>query len=196
MHYGPLGDDRENVRIGRGFGEPPMPPAPRRRKGPVIAVVVAGGVALAAIVGLSLALVAATHGKGSTATTTAPARAAVATTPVAPAMVGTLSMPRFTSPHTAYDTANWKVNSIGSCEGLGGYSDIAATTSVTVYDGSGKIIGVSGLTFGIRHGQTCEWEFGVPNLPDEAFYQVEVAHRGKVAVQKADLAVVSLTLGD
>jgi hypothetical protein len=36
----------------------------------------------------------------------------------------------------------------------------------------------------------------VNDLPDVPFYQVEVSHCGKVAVQKADLGGVALSLGD
>ncbi|MDB4873284.1 MAG: hypothetical protein JWL97_4288 [Gemmatimonadales bacterium] len=155
-----------------------------------------GGLGLLVIVGLAVALVVALNNQGTAAPAPSSARPAVAATPVKAGMLGTVSMPRYAKPRTAYDTANWKLTGTGGCEGIGGYNDMALGTSVTVYDGSGKIVGVSSLVIGVRHGQHCEWAFGVPDLPDVPFYQVEVSHRGKVAVEKADLGAVALTLGD
>jgi hypothetical protein len=160
---------------------------------------VAGVVAVVAIVGLTVTLVLVLNNQGTAApATSASAQAAVAATPTptAKGMLGTLTMPRYSTPRRPYDTAHWKATGSGGCEGVGGYSDMSAGVSVTVYDGGGKIVGVSAVGFGVRHGQRCVWAFGVPDLPDVSFYQVEVGHRGKVAVGKADLGAVSLTLGD
>lgn len=190
MHYGP--HDRD-THIGRPPGGDPRPV---RRKRPS-AMIIAGVVAALIIIGLSVTLaVVLTKQSASPTPSASPAQAAVAATPSMRSMLGTMTMPRYSSPRTAYDTPNWKATATGGCEGVGGYSDMGVGATVTVYDGSDKIIGVGGLVFGVRHGQDCEWSFGINDLPDVAFYQVEVGHRGKVSVQRADLGNVALTLGD
>ena len=45
----------------------------------------------------------------------------------------------------------------------------------------------------VRSPGTCEFAFAVP-VPDGTSFQVEVAHRGKVAVSRTDVGAVSLAL--
>lgn len=177
----------------QGLPFPGAPRPPRRRGG-----LLAGLVALAATVLLG-AIVAGAYYLGHSSSAapkpqTAKAPAAVASTPATKSMVGKVTMPRYSTPHSPYDTPNWKMTSLG-CQGVGGFDDMGAGTSVTVYDASGTIVGSGGLVFGIRHGDTCEWDFGINDLPDVPFYQVEVSHRGKITVANADLGQVALTLG-
>ncbi|MBB2923200.1 hypothetical protein [Cellulomonas cellasea] len=95
-----------------------------------------------------------------------------------------------------------------SCSGRGGFGDIAAGTSVTVYDAAGTIVGTTPLGQGngermwsddVEHDPDlyygpCTLPFSV-QVPDSPFYQVEVSYRGKSTVQRADAASVALTLG-
>jgi len=95
----------------------------------------------------------------------------------------------------------------GDCAGTGGYSDIVGGATVTVYDQAGTIVGADILTAGqidYNHASKsssgailgyCTFKMSVVRLPERPFYQVEVAHRGKITVQPADLLKVDLTLG-
>ncbi|MGM1057817.1 hypothetical protein [Saccharothrix sp. Mg75] len=86
----------------------------------------------------------------------------------------------------------------GECEGYRGYDDIAEGTQVTVYDASGKAVGLGRLANAEYSSGVCGFTFAVPDVPiGEKIYQVEVSHRGKVsfdaeAARKGD---VTLTLG-
>ena len=91
----------------------------------------------------------------------------------------------------------------GECRLLGADGDIAAGTSVTVYDSNSAIVGTGTLAAGKTsaidptadgYTGTCEFAFTVP-VPDGTSFQVEVAHRGKVAVSRTDVGAVSLALG-
>ena len=73
-----------------------------------------------------------------------------------------------------------------------------------VYDDSGTIVAVgtgtlaTGQSVPDPHGTPigdCVTAFTVPGLPDRPFCQVEIAHRGRVTVEKADLSAVILQLG-
>jgi len=86
-----------------------------------------------------------------------------------------------------------------SCRGSGGYSDIAAGSSVTITDSSGKVVALGQLEDG-RPGLpgTCALHFRVEGIPrGSGFYGVEVSHRGKVQVRESELAVgrAQLALG-
>ncbi len=88
----------------------------------------------------------------------------------------------------------------GTCEGSGGYSDIADGASVTVYDAAGKVAAVGAITKPSSLGVLgCTFSIVVPEVPSgEKFYQVEVTHRGKITVtaDEAKAGMVSLTLGN
>ncbi|GLZ37749.1 hypothetical protein [Actinokineospora sp. NBRC 105648] len=85
-----------------------------------------------------------------------------------------------------------------TCAGTGGYSDIASGTSVTVYDGSGTVLGVDYLGTPLAVGSICTFQFGVAVTAGHDYYQVEVSHRGKITVTEADAKAgkVSATLGN
>lgn len=91
------------------------------------------------------------------------------------------------------------------CFGRGGYDDISAGTSVTVYDATGTIVGTGALDVGslvVRKDAdyedwftgVCEFAFAV-SVPPSDFYQVEVSHRGRSTVQLADVGSVALSIG-
>jgi len=200
-------DENDVTRIGRGpadgwrAAEPPATvgfPNPENRR-PDRHGIWTGAVALLATV-VVLAIAVGAYflwpRSGPKAQTVNVPAAATSSSPATKSMVGAVTMPRYSSPHLAGDTANWQMDSIGACSGTGGYSDMTAGASVTVYDGSGTIVGSGALVFGVRHGSTCEWDFGVNDLPDVPFYQVEVSHRGKITVANADLGNVAMSLGD
>ncbi|MEV5579747.1 hypothetical protein AB0L39_14450 [Streptomyces parvus] len=84
------------------------------------------------------------------------------------------------------------------CIGTGGYDDIAEGTSVTVYDGTGKVAATGNLGKSKYAVGACAFEVRIPDVPKgEKFYQVEVSHRGKVqlSAEEAEAGELSVTLG-
>lgn len=74
-----------------------------------------------------------------------------------------------------------------SCQGRGGYSDIAEGAPVTVYGKSGEIIALGNLSLGESTSLGCKFQFFVGGVPTgEGFYQYEVSHRGKLSISEAD----------
>lgn len=169
-------------------------PHPRRRNPLAIPLVVSILTTLG--LGAALAFVATAEGEAA-----APAPVPVATT-ASPTptvatvrMKGTMSMPQYQTPRTEYDTPNWKKIGRVGCKGVGGYDDIVGGASVTAYNSAGDIIGTSSLGGGVAVGKNCMFPFEVTGLEESDFYQVEVSHRGKVTVAKANLDYVGLSLG-
>ncbi|WP_198284286.1 hypothetical protein [Saccharomonospora xinjiangensis] len=100
---------------------------------------------------------------------------------------------------TLLDGAIGNVSTTG-CMGTGGYDDIAEGTSVTVYDEAGTVLATGGLIDSQLDtvSSDCVFTLQVAEVPDDRpMYQVEVSHRGKVAVDadSAKLGAVSLSLG-
>jgi hypothetical protein len=86
----------------------------------------------------------------------------------------------------------------GDCQGYRGYDDISEGTQVTVYSSSGDVLATGQLGTSTYQGAVCEFEITVANVPGgHDFYQVEVSHRGKIAVpsDEARAGEVALTLG-
>lgn len=89
------------------------------------------------------------------------------------------------------------------CTGFSGYDDIAAGTSVTVYDAAGKVVAEGSLDGGKYADPTdntsaCVFLFTVPGVPKGTkFYQVEISHRGKItaSVAEAQSGKFGATLG-
>jgi hypothetical protein len=88
------------------------------------------------------------------------------------------------------------------CGGKDGYDDINEGASVVVYDSGDKVIATGSLDEGRFASKgldsPCVFKFAVAGVPDgEKFYQVQVSHRGKVAVQAEDAKAgrTSLSLG-
>lgn len=108
-------------------------------------------------------------------------------------------------------TPSLDVRDDGSCTATDGYDDIADGAQVTVRDPGNRVIGTGYLTGGhgrdttspgifdgiTNESQTCSWQFTVPRLPKEKFYQVSVTHRGNVTFTYAQVRAddVHLTLG-
>lgn len=68
-----------------------------------------------------------------------------------------------------------------SCEGTGGYSDLAPGASVTIHDASGKVIATGTLGKGVgASGIGCILQWRISNVPKSNFYGVEISHRGTV----------------
>lgn len=119
--------------------------------------------------------------------------------------VGAMSKPdtfrmtgTFTLSQDAY-TLGLLPNGDWECFGGDGYSDITQGAAVTVYGASETILAVSELSQGqTSDNQPCRFQFSVANVPaGQDMYQVEVTHRGKIAVpaSKARNGAVTLSLG-
>lgn len=165
----------------------------RRRLSPMTLLL---GAAVLVIIGLAAALIAVTtasHGGRATATPTA--TSPVTATPAAVTVTGSVTMEHYDDPDSDFRSANWhKVGEL-NCEGDGGYDDMTEGAVVTVYDSTGSVVGVGALRAGLATGSLCAWSFEVTGVPDAQFYQVEVSHRGKVAVPRTEASTVSLSLG-
>ena len=92
------------------------------------------------------------------------------------------------------------------CQGVGGYGDIRAGAGVALKDGEGKILALGSLSAGKPSGpQTtgfaaqCGFTFSLADVPEVAFYSLEVSHRGASNYSLADMKAanwtVALTLG-
>jgi hypothetical protein len=87
------------------------------------------------------------------------------------------------------------------CTGSGGFSNIAWQATVTVYDGSGNVVGSSRLDFGDAIDRTtCRFPFTVLDVRDADFYEVRVAGRNGPTYSRQDLELpgwsVHLSIGD
>lgn len=88
----------------------------------------------------------------------------------------------------------------GSCRGTGGYSDLGAGTSVSVFDAADRLIAVGSLGHGATadsatRSSRCTFPFVVVDVPDKPIYQIEVSHRGRVPFSRAEAAGVAMTIG-
>jgi hypothetical protein len=98
------------------------------------------------------------------------------------------------------DYASWAPTE-QTCWGAGGYGDLAEGAQVVVSDPEGAVIGTGALEAGVWTSYTspsnpsrCSFAFSVADLPDVAFYSVEVSHRGQVTYSRADLEATSWTV--
>jgi hypothetical protein len=128
---------------------------------------------------------------------------------------GDLTVTDYGTPRSLNDRrSNVNVRTGDPCTADGGYSDIAEGAAVTVYDPSGKVIGVGSLDAGTvskdvttsgsalttgppYYPYECAWTFTVEDLPAVNFYGVAVSHRGTINVPKSELDTdgVHLNLG-
>ncbi|MFJ5121870.1 hypothetical protein [Kitasatospora sp. NPDC088548] len=99
-------------------------------------------------------------------------------TPEAFSLTGSLSLKNGSVPGSAS----------GGCAGGSGYSDIAKGASVTVYDAAGKVLATGNLGAGAPKGlDGCDFPVSVSGVPKgPEFYQVEISHRGKINLTKAE----------
>lgn len=91
-------------------------------------------------------------------------------------------------------------NNGSSCMGTGGYDDIAAGTSVTVYDANGGVVATGALGDGSRDSTetTCSFPLSAADVPSAPnFFSVEISHRGKITISRADAeaGMFAATLG-
>jgi hypothetical protein len=83
----------------------------------------------------------------------------------------------------------------GTCEGKGGYSDIAPGASVSLKDGDGKLLGSSSLGTGTGSTTRCTFTYTFSNVPEVPFYTVSVSRRGDVTNSLADMQARGWTFG-
>lgn len=178
----------------QGEGAPWPSPRPRR-SGPnrmVLILALLLALAVAAAGSLAYLLLGGRQGDGHGVKA---AGSAIAIPPTI-TMIGTIHLELYSDADSEqYKIRNWQVIDTLSCGGNGGYGDMAEGASVTVYDDTGKIAGVGTLGKGERGSAWCTWGFSVAGLPDAPYYQVEISHRGKIAVKRADVGTVTLSLG-
>lgn len=108
---------------------------------------------------------------------------------------GSVARPEtFTLGGTMTLTASQIGGSDSACFGVGGYSDIAEGTAVTVYGANGNVIATGMLGRGTPGASNiCTFSVKVPSVPaNETFYQVEISHRGKVTVESARAKTVGV----
>lgn len=74
-----------------------------------------------------------------------------------------------------------------SCSTYGGYNDIAEGASVTVRDASDAIVGIGSLSAGTSSSGSCVFAFTVPDVPESAFYSIEVSKRGALTYSADDV---------
>lgn len=85
------------------------------------------------------------------------------------------------------------------CVGQGGYDDITEGADVVVKDQNGTVVATGSLQAGTAQGGDCVYPFRVAGVPKEAFYVVEVSHRGELHYSYAEMQgngwTVAMTLG-
>lgn len=96
-------------------------------------------------------------------------------------LTGALELDNGTS---GFDDTNF-TSTDGNCNGTGGYTDLAAGTSITVYDNTGAVISVGNLSAGSDTGDACIFAWSIPNVPKSNFYKVEISHRGQLTYSYA-----------
>lgn len=95
-----------------------------------------------------------------------------------------------------------------ACNPTGGYSDLGDGAQVTVKDGAGKVLAVGSLETGTgstklvdydsymsTYAGYCSHNFTISTVPDAAFYNVEIGHRGGLNYSKAEMSEKSWTVG-
>lgn len=101
-------------------------------------------------------------------------------------------------------TSNTMVSADGACMGYGAYSDLTDAFVITVRDGTGNVIGTGQVseTSGSRSGASstvCVLKVVINDLPDTAFYTLEMGKRGSPTYSFEDLAskrwIVNVTVG-
>jgi hypothetical protein len=87
----------------------------------------------------------------------------------------------------------------GVCQGSGGYGDISPGISVVIKDGDGKTLATTQLGSGSGGSTRCDFAFDLENVPEVAFYSIEISHRGALSYSLADMKAMDwsldLTLG-
>jgi len=88
----------------------------------------------------------------------------------------------------------------GGCFGSGGYSDIREGAGVTLKHGDGKLLGTGSLGAGTGGSSSCTFDYAIDNVPETAFYSLEISHRGALNFSLADMNasgwIAGATLGN
>lgn len=75
-------------------------------------------------------------------------------------------------------------DTVTSCRGTGGYSDVREGLQVVVRDGAGTTLGTATLELHpsdpMPDIHSCWYAFTVPGLPETEFYAIEVGDRGEL----------------
>lgn len=76
-----------------------------------------------------------------------------------------------------------------NCYGEGGYDDIKSGVSVTVSDGTGRLLATGNLGSGTRSasGGSCSFSFRIPDIKQSDFYSIEVGRRGELSYSHAEM---------
>ncbi|MFZ3468062.1 hypothetical protein ACODT3_37005 [Streptomyces sp. 4.24] len=105
-------------------------------------------------------------------------------------LTGTMTLNDADNINKYVDSVSGARATYGDCLGKGGYKDLHAGASVTVYDSTGAVIATGSLgaaKWGGSAQMRCEWPVAVPDVPaGRGFYQVEVSHRGKLKLSEAE----------
>lgn len=101
-------------------------------------------------------------------------------------VVGTIALVQELA-DSKYGTDNYGVSG-GICAGAGGYDDLRSGASVTVYGAAHQIIGVGNLGVGTELSGMCYWGTEVTVPAGEAFYSMEVTHRGELTASADEIA--------
>lgn len=190
----------ERAWAGNDPQEPGGPQAPEGRRGPWWRrpAAVASAVVVVAAVGVGVAFAARGGGSG-------PAPAAQPTASASSIVVqGTLELSFGTtfSPNASDPEPDRAAGPrIGDpCTALGGYGDITQGAAVTIGDGSGRTLAVTGLGAGSVGGDEsqalCDFPFTVTVPAGRGTYTVAVSHRGTQVFTEGQIeSPVTLTLG-
>lgn len=180
------------------FTRPPVPLLQRLRFAPP-AVLVLVAVSVLAVLALGF------HVLSPGGTASAAAHSGPAPKPTMMTLSGTMTVTSIHGSDTSGSSV--EVDSDGTCSVSGGYDDVNAGTAVTVYDKTGTIIATTSLGDGVGTATeqdsefpdiyigSCALPFSV-QVPISDFYQVEVSHRGRITVSKAEAGDVEATLGE
>lgn len=93
------------------------------------------------------------------------------------------------------------ISTIGAtCEGDGGYSDLAPGMPITVKDENGKILGATTLGTGTGSSNQCTFTFVLDGVGEANIYSVEGGRRGAVSYPRSQLEsagwTVALSIGN
>lgn len=84
-----------------------------------------------------------------------------------------------------YSSRNYSTYS-GTCEGTGGYNDMAEGAEVTIHDAQNTVIATGHLNAGSDEGGMCVFTWSIPDVPVQKFYGVQVTHRGTITFTAQD----------
>jgi hypothetical protein len=162
----------------------PSAPAPARRPARLVIATAVAALAVGGLGGYFLP-----HPDSSPAPTPTSTGGASSAKPATVSLVGTLTVTGGSDVLTSHPAD-------GTCEGTGGYSDIAAGAQVVISDDSGTTLAITHLETGVGNQFSCAFAFRTDVPSGRGYYGVQVSHRGIVKEREQDLGLVAITLGD